>query len=65
MLYTSNLYSTVCQLYLNKTEKKKHKMMVLRKVPPYRAILQWSKIVPIKGQVVKAQWELSLVTASH
>ena len=40
MLYTSNLYSTVCQLYLNKTEKKKHKMMVLRKVPPYRAVLQ-------------------------
>jgi len=33
MLYTLNLYSVVCQLYLNKTERKKYKMQILAPFP--------------------------------
>ena len=49
MLYTLNLYSAVCQLYLNKTEKQKNKNNINYYLTVLEVrILTWSYWATIK-----------------
>ena len=43
MLYTLNLYSAVCQLYLNKTEKKKVTVLLMV-INKYGKIINFSSL---------------------
>ena len=63
MLYSLNLYSTVCQLYLNKSERKNKAKKKKKRVAGPKS--SWKQAASLRRQVRPAHGEASMPGAEN